>query len=501
MRRLSIAVVIVVVACAILPLRSSGQPLRHQAAKGPVDWIFVVDTSQSMRGIGGTPDIFDRVKDSLDTFIGEAREDDSVTLYSFDRNVRFWGHTRIGGQFDREELHRLVRELRADGHRTHLGLAIRTALDRAKQLLSRGDETRQRSIVLFTDGREDTRGIENPVSIPSNIPLVAEVRPWIFFVSLGEHEPALDDLARHPSVDNRVTVIKPAPEEIRAAADRIRAEIETRRPLPQPPPEPLPAKISVQPAVISLGSVDAGGILETPRLTIRSDRNVKVIITLPDSGSGIALRRASELDVSPTSPAVTHVALGIPADAVAGKKNITLYVNAGRSETTRVVSVPIRIDFEIVHPSIWVRAAKWLAYLLALMIVLVALICLRRGDTPLGVWRQIMSGKQLEGELEIIHPTVSSETGFVGLPQLGRVEAALSEIVPSGTLEPDADARLFVRRRSGEKKMYVARNAGELRVNDVEVGEIELFDDDLISVAGAKIRFRWSGHNRPEDAT
>jgi len=36
----------------------------HAQKLGPVDWIFLVDTSKSMRGVGGTKDIFGDVKAS-----------------------------------------------------------------------------------------------------------------------------------------------------------------------------------------------------------------------------------------------------------------------------------------------------------------------------------------------------------------------------------------------------------------------------------------------------
>jgi hypothetical protein len=41
--------------------------------KGGIDWILVVDTSASMRGVGGTKNIFQPVKNSLTEFINTAR--------------------------------------------------------------------------------------------------------------------------------------------------------------------------------------------------------------------------------------------------------------------------------------------------------------------------------------------------------------------------------------------------------------------------------------------
>jgi hypothetical protein len=58
-----------------------------QTAKGKIDWIVVLDTSASMRGAGGTKNIFGQVKNSINQFVNTARLGDTVTIYSFDSNV------------------------------------------------------------------------------------------------------------------------------------------------------------------------------------------------------------------------------------------------------------------------------------------------------------------------------------------------------------------------------------------------------------------------------
>jgi hypothetical protein len=49
-----------------------------------------------------------------------------------------------------------------------------------------GDKTRVQSVVLFTDGKEDVRGIVDPVPISANIDRVDGT--YVVFVSTGEHE-------------------------------------------------------------------------------------------------------------------------------------------------------------------------------------------------------------------------------------------------------------------------------------------------------------------------
>ena len=75
-------------------------------------------------------------------------------------------------------------------------------------------------------------------------------------------------------------------------------------------------------------------------------------------------------------------------------------------------------------------------------------------------------------------------------------ELVLSEIVPLDALAGN-DARLFVRRKSGEKRVWIAAQSGTLRVNDVELPMSELFDADTIRIGDATLRFNHLCHPRP----
>ncbi|HEV7766107.1 MAG TPA: vWA domain-containing protein [Thermoanaerobaculia bacterium] len=236
MRRLPLVVVVLFLTGAL-----------HAQTLGPVDWIFLVDTSKSMRGIGGTKDIWTDVKVSLDAFVKEAGEQDTLTLYAFDRDVR-----EINAA-SRSDLYRAILTLDAEGTRTHLGAAIAKGLDHAESLrLARADSTRRQVVVLFTDGKQDVRGIENPVSIDSSVDRVGE--SFVYFVSMGDHELQLDEFAAHAE---RAEVMRaPTPEAIRNIAREIRAKIPppkkpepTRAPPPSqrppsPPPAPKPSRLA-----------------------------------------------------------------------------------------------------------------------------------------------------------------------------------------------------------------------------------------------------------------
>lgn len=351
----------------------------HAQKLGPVDWIFLVDTSKSMRGVGGTQDIFADVKASIDTFVREANDGDTVAIYTFDRTAVPRSAMPISSQA-RADLKAIVDALEAEGDRTHLGAAIAKGLERASSLPR--DPTRSRAVVLFTDGKEDVRGIESPTPIDANIANVGDA--YVYFVSMGEHEPKLDAFA---SATPRTKVLKaPTVEAIRDVARRIRATIP---PPPAPPEEP------------------------------------KVV---------------PKREPPPPPP-----------------------------------------------PSLFVRLLRLLAAVAVLGAIVFAVVIQQRKKN------------RLEGELEILRPAPAADAAFVGLPKLQASEVSLSAILPIEVLG-GSDARLFVRRRAGRKKIWISAAGGSLRINDVETPMSELYDADTIEIGDAKLRFNRVGDERQEEA-
>jgi Mg-chelatase subunit ChlD len=146
--------------CVLLALFASCPSTNGQAERGSVDWIFVLDTSASMHGAGGTANIFGKVKETISDFIRSARDGDTVTIYTFDRDTTLRGHIRISGEIDKKDLLKVVQDLPSQGDRTYTGKAIHDALERAIELRQRSDAAnRTVSIVLFIDGKEDVRGV------------------------------------------------------------------------------------------------------------------------------------------------------------------------------------------------------------------------------------------------------------------------------------------------------------------------------------------------------
>lgn len=243
--RLTKIVCVLLVVLAVSSFSANGQQER-----GSVDWIFVLDTSASMHGAGGTADIFEKVKEAITEFIRNARESDTVTLYTFDRDTTLRAHIRVSGEIDKRDLLKAVTSLTSEGDKTYTGKAIHDALQRAIDLKERSDSAnRTIAVVLFTDGLEDVRGITDPISIPSNISLVPKAQSYIFFVSLGTvHEKQLESFVNEASaMGNRGQVIRdPGAKGIAEVGESIREKVE-RPPQPSPTTENIAATLEVAP--------------------------------------------------------------------------------------------------------------------------------------------------------------------------------------------------------------------------------------------------------------
>lgn len=416
--------------------------------RGAVDWIFLVDTSKSMRA----NDVFREVQGSIKTFIAEANDGDSITIFTFDRDVlpHAMMDVRDGS---REDLVHIVDTLEANGNRTHLGAAIEKGLERSEALMARGDPTRTRAIVLFTDGKEDVRGIPDPVPIEPSVQRALQSRPWMFFVSLGEHEQQLENFP------NARVMRTSSAAEIRKLATGIREIV-----------EPKPAVVTVTPRALRLGELDRGATAER-ELAITSDPPSTATIDIA-STPGLTVIAPDHV----LAPSRVTLKFAIDENAQPGERHVAIRVNG--------IVIPATVTIN--PPSLLFRIAKWLAALVLLALAVVVSLILRK------------QRNRLEGEIEIVQPNVGSDAAYVGLPRLETTEVALSTIVPPDALA-GCDARLFCRHRDGRKRVWIAASSGSLRVNDVETPLSELYDADTIQIGAARLRFNRVGFERPQE--
>ncbi|MEH1889988.1 MAG: vWA domain-containing protein [Nostoc sp.] len=312
--------------------------------KGGIDWILVVDTSASMRGVGGTKNIFEPVKNSITEFVNTARLGDTVTIYTFDKDVTLNADDiKITSNPDRGKLKQIISSLQAEGVRTYTGKAVQKALQHSALLNKRPDALgRTVSIVFLTDGLEDVRGIPNPVLIPSNTQFLREqqCKPYIFFVSLGlkEHEKQLNDFASNPALCGKGQVLRdPGGVQLNKLAQNIR-------------PVLITPKLDVNLPTANLQPVLPGTTTEPININGISNVNAKVSLQLEDpQQSGIRLIPPDRtIELVANKATVIPVRLQIPAQAKGGASSLRLVLAiADQAIAPITIDLPITIKSKL----------------------------------------------------------------------------------------------------------------------------------------------------------
>ncbi len=447
-----------------------------------------------MHGAGGTANIFGKVKEAISDFVRSAREGDTVTLYTFDRDTTLRGHIRISGEIDKRDLLKVVEDLRSEGDRTYTGKALHDALERAIELKQRSDAAnRTVSIVLFTDGLEDVRGIADPISIPLNIALLPKAQPYIFFVSVGvqAHETQLESFIRDVAMENRGEVIRdPGATGIAEVGERIRKKI-------QAPTPPTPIILTVTPPTVSFEQIEPGETTSQiihvnsneacrVRVTVNTENN----LTISEPKDFVALKSAEDHAI--------QIDLSATDDASEGVRTFALVLTAEPSSVTStgtVVNLPGTVT--VMRTPLWRRMLKYLLLLLILIGIAVAVISVIKGEPP-WIWLPaITESATLQGELQVIHPRPTRvEDEFISLTQLRAQKISIGSLISNAAVD-GADAELEATKLNGELSINLQRTKGSVYVNKVEVANSRIYNDDVIELGGCKLLFSWVNHDRP----
>lgn len=450
-----------------------------------------------MHGAGGTANIFGKVKNAISDFIRSTHDGDTVTLYTFDRDTSLRSNIRITGDLDKRDLLKGVSDLSSNGDRTYTGKAIHDALERAVELKGRSDAAeRTVSIVLFTDGLEDVRGIPDPVSIPSNISLIPKDQPYMFFVSLGaqEHEKQLESFVKDPAMGNHGEVIRdPGAGRIAEVGDSIRKKIGA----PSPPKE---LNLTVEPRNLDFGQIEPGNTTSSQTVSVHTDSDCSVRVTLGsavDEGVSI-VEPAGQVILKAGQNHPLGIRLKSAAGTTDGLRTFTLAITP-ESPTPHAVIRTANVEgaLNIVRVPFWRKLLKYLVLLMILVAIAIAVLSVIKGEPP-WIWLPgLFERTSLEGELQLIQPQPARvEEEFISLTQLRTKRVELGSLIPNGSTQ-DSDAELRIVTEKGAKSIRLRRARGIVSVNNVEVAETSVYDGDLIELGNTKVRFHWIGHEHP----
>jgi hypothetical protein len=124
-------------------------------ANGNKDLILVLDTSLSMAGKGGGgKNIFPSVKESLKHFVEKLETGDSLTIMTFDSEVKTYPTIRINDKNDKDIINNYIGMIEAKGLWTHTMGMLKEVFARAHDLETKA-QGRQQVIVILSDGLDD----------------------------------------------------------------------------------------------------------------------------------------------------------------------------------------------------------------------------------------------------------------------------------------------------------------------------------------------------------
>lgn len=465
----------------VLPLSSKSQvkPISEN-----IDWIFIIDTSKSMRGVGAE-NVFARVKDQVEQFVHQANEDDTIVVYTFDETTQLIRNVLIRNSLDRQDLLDGLDALKAEGDWTHTGDAVQKALDRSKLLRSKyTDLNREVAIVLFTDDKED----HNPkISSPflSEIPVSKQgYRPFTFVIYLNKKDPPKELLDFVDKMGDRGYFKKySTPSEIAGLRDVVLTT--------------LPPVITVTPTALSFGTVEPGDSTSSENLKIFASRatSLKVRlesvekneIVLDEPKDTIRLEKGDNsvslrLRVAPSILNVPH----------SGK--IVFNTDEAHSQgdkNARPLSNILAIDFsvDVSRVSLTQRLLMWSGILAGIIALAWAGTYVITGEHPYESWRNYF---YLEGELLIVKPHLEGLNNSISLRNEGKSKTRLST-VQGGILKEylnHSDAELKTIHKNGEKFASINRITGNMYVQDKEVANEDLYDEDIIQIDGLTLMYR-----------
>jgi Mg-chelatase subunit ChlD len=156
-------------------------------AKTSKDYLVVVDTSYSMSGSGGQ-NIIDSVKSSVNDFIDkDVSADDSITLVTFDTQVKFYPTVTVTGKNDRDIIKKYYSMIEAKGSWTYTLEMVKEVLARADQMQN-ANKDRQVVVMVLTDSLDDPPPAKKKDRL--SIKDIAEAHKgsasFIYFINLGD---------------------------------------------------------------------------------------------------------------------------------------------------------------------------------------------------------------------------------------------------------------------------------------------------------------------------
>jgi hypothetical protein len=462
-------------------LHSGSHAQRYQAERQQIDWIFLIDTSRTMRGQGKAQgkNIFADVKQSIYNFLStQVKTGDAVQLIPFDADARPIPSMTISGAADKEYVQKAIEDLKANGNYTYIGDAVETARNILEEHRRAARSGRKQVVIIFTDGiDEPPPSATNRIDLRQALEGYPKTDALFYFVNLGAAN-ATNDLYQAMRADSQlVDNIESSPngENIAGAVASI-----TRK-----------AQEAV-PAAPRVTSIDLFWKLRQIDSPLPTDTEVEIRpVEISATGPGLAKVEV----VAPKGITITQAKLffdvgnkavrpqfKVRASDAVNDSNVSIQLRlrpAGNTVVTRVTE-PLVLGLQFHRPTMLERVLPRLIALIVLTVLAgLAIWTWRHWNTvPVDGLLYIQSARQGQARDPINLKTFDTPTLVVG----GSGAHALSEI-------PDFQFELRSRGSGGRiRELTLVRKHGEVSVNGMEYVS-RIYNEDEIEVPGYKLRY------------
>lgn len=359
--------------------------------RGSVDWILLIDTSGSMnrKVEGATP--LDRVKESLRELTQNILEGDSVTLYTFDSDVKRAAFTRIEGRQDKDSILAVVDGIQARGAYSQIGEGIQVAVKRAHEFQTSSDPSRNTAILIFTDRIDEPR--PGSVKLEDIDVKFIQAKTHTFVVWLGKREEFLNSPLEKFAAEVKegsAIIYTPNSERLHLLSQNVLSS--------------LPPRIRIHPSALYFGDVEAGSRSTSKTLSIESRSKLSIRVALDGlTTKGISLSDDSQHFILNAGENSVQLSLNTAADMQEGTFDAILKIipdNQGlegsRTKPERFASIEtvsestwedVGVRLNITRTSTVYKVMRPLLILLLLLLVGTSIYSVYRRMTPIDLYR------------------------------------------------------------------------------------------------------------------
>ena len=160
--------------------------LPAQSGELPYLYVYILDTSKSMIGYGGSAVIFPHVKQSLKDHIDDLGTDASIYVFPFDKGIHDKQFFHLSDKGDIEDVKAYIDGIKAEGMQTWIYRSFNQVSNEIREFLSREHEEYVIQIHLYTDGKDTDSEYQGTMDkLVRDFDLIPGEYVWLYYKTIN----------------------------------------------------------------------------------------------------------------------------------------------------------------------------------------------------------------------------------------------------------------------------------------------------------------------------